>query len=57
MPEAKRLLATIDGQRLRLDPGEKAEVAFALAAESEKERRLGFVLRMRGYYEFLSGKE
>jgi hypothetical protein len=50
--EVTLVLSDVDRQRLRLDPGEEAEVAFTPGAGAGRER-LAFVLRMRGYYEFL----
>jgi hypothetical protein len=50
-PDARFLLSQADGQRLHLGPGQEAEVVFT--PQPVARERGGFVLRMKGYYEFL----
>jgi hypothetical protein len=52
--EAARLQTHAEGQRLRLDPGKEIEVTFAPEDGAAAGGRSGFILRMRGYYEFLA---
>jgi hypothetical protein len=50
--EVANLLRESDGRRLRLGPGEKAVLTFTVP-EAAGAARVGYLLRMSGYYEFL----
>jgi hypothetical protein len=52
-PRAAELLRGHDQQRLRLAPMEEVDLTFAISDLSAKMPAPGYVLRMRGYYDFI----
>jgi hypothetical protein len=49
---ALRLISQTDQQRLRLEPMQEVEITFPVPISNSDPARLGYVLRMTGYYEF-----
>ena len=49
----KAHLLAVDEKRLRLEPGEKANLCFAKDQAETQNARSGYLLRMRGYYDFI----
>jgi hypothetical protein len=52
--DACRLLRSVDQQRVRLEPGQELELTFPASEPAQVATRWGYVVRMTGYYEFLS---
>jgi hypothetical protein len=52
-PEALTALMRADRERLRLDPSQEVELTFKPKELSDNGNRLGFLLQVTGYYEFL----
>jgi len=52
-PEALTALMRADRERLRLDPSQEVELTFKPKELSDNGNRLGFLVRVTGYYEFL----
>ncbi len=57
VPTALTLISTPDHQRLVLEPQEEVEVGFLAPGANSKPARLGYILRITGYYDFLTGTQ
>jgi len=52
LPDAATLISSVDQRRLVLEPMQQVELGFLSPGSNPEPTRLGYVLRITGYYEF-----